>query len=106
MLQTLVNFPSHLKKLRITHEKTSHPQNNFSGQKIIIIHGTSKAFAGGKGFLGLCRLPAAKQTGKRKWRNWPFIDHNLCNFDDNTVIKMIWGNFFSSNVHFHTHFNL
>ena len=28
------------------------------------IHGTGKAFAGGKGFRGLCRLPAAKQTGK------------------------------------------
>ena len=28
------------------------------------IHGTGKAFAGGKGFRGLCRLLAAKQTGK------------------------------------------
>ena len=36
----------------------------------------------------------------------PLYRHNLCNFDDNTVIKMIWGIFFSSNVHFHTDFNL
>ena len=36
------------------------------------IHATGKAFASGKGFRGLCRLPAAKQTGKsgkEKWRN-------------------------------------
>ena len=39
--------------------------------KVESIHGTGKAFAGGKGLRGLCRLPAAKQTGKTgkgKWR--------------------------------------
>ena len=45
---------------------------------------------------------AAKENGEIG----PLYDHNLYNFDDNTVIKIIWGNFFSSNVHFHTHFNL
>ena len=35
---------------------------------------------------------AAKENGEIG----PLYDHNLCNFDDNTVIKMIWGIFFQA----------
>ena len=55
------------------------------------IHGTGKAFAGGKGFRGLCRLPAAKQTGKTAKENGkicPLYCHKLCNFADNKVMKV------------------
>ena len=50
--------------------------NNILDILVEIIHATGKAFAGSKGFRGLCRLLAAKQTsktGKGKWRNLPFI---------------------------------
>ena len=62
----------------------------FSEIQLRTIHATGKAFAGGKGFRGLCRLPAAKQTGKTAKENGeicPLYRHKLCNFADNKVIK-------------------
>ena len=53
-------------------------------------------------------LPAAKvleafadcrrqsKPAKENGEIGPLYGHNLCNFDDNTVIKMIWGNFFQA----------
>ena len=55
------------------------------------IHVTGKAFAGGKGFRGLCRLPAAKQTSKtanENGENCNLYRHKLCNFADNKVMKV------------------
>ena len=75
------------------------------------IHVTGKAFAGGKGFRGLCRLPAAKQTGKTANENGeicPLNRHKLCNFADNKVMKVKKNDLvkkISCHVYFDTHFN-
>ena len=57
-------------------------------------------------FADCRRQSKPAKVAKENGEIGPLYGHNLCNFDDNTVIKMIWGNFFSSNVHFHTHFKL
>ena len=55
------------------------------------MHVTGKAFAGGKGFRGLCQLQAAKQTSKTANENGEICTlycHKLCNFADNKVMKV------------------
>ena len=72
----------------VTFEMKKDQNKHETLEYVMPIHGTSKAFAGGKGFRELCRLLAAKQTAKKNGEICPSYCHKLCNFADNNLFPL------------------